>query len=74
MARRGGARIGCSGWSYEGWRHGPDPEGLAPRDRLAWYAERFATVELNTTFSRLPAESTVQPWARPRPRRGSPTR
>ncbi len=30
---------------------------------MAWYAERFATVELNTTFSRLPAESMVQPWA-----------
>jgi uncharacterized protein YecE (DUF72 family) len=55
--------VGCSGWSYDGWRGTVYPESL-PRSRwFTRYAELFDTVELNTTFYRMPALSTVQGWA-----------
>jgi len=57
------ARIGCSGYAYKDWR-GPVYAADAPaRTWFATYAERFDTVELNTTFYRLPSVSAVQQWA-----------
>ena len=41
-----------------GTRRGPPP-----RARLAYYAERFSTVEVDSTFYRVPTESMVQGWA-----------
>jgi len=32
------------------------------RDELAWYAERFRTVELNNPFYRLPEATTFRRW------------
>ena len=57
------ARIGTSGWSYPSWRPGFYPAGLDPSGFLAFYAERFLTVELNTTGYRLPAEEQFRRWA-----------
>jgi uncharacterized protein YecE (DUF72 family) len=55
-------RIGCSGYDYQGWRGVFYPEDL-PRSRwLEWYASVFDTVELNSTFYRLPAPETVDAW------------
>lgn len=59
---RGALWVGCSGFDYDAWSGGFYPEGLPRRDRLAWYAAAFNTVELNTTFYRLPGESTVTRW------------
>jgi len=59
----GRARVGCSGWSYKHWRGVLYPERGPERDWFARYAERFDTVELNATFYRLPAASTVEAWA-----------
>jgi uncharacterized protein YecE (DUF72 family) len=56
-------RIGTSGWSYPSWRPGFYPEGLAPADFLPFYAERFDTVELNSTGYRLPSEDQFRRWA-----------
>jgi uncharacterized protein YecE (DUF72 family) len=55
-------RLGCSGWSYEDWR-GPVYDRAPPRMWLARYAERFDTVEVNSTFYRLPRSSTAAAWA-----------
>src|SRR5207237_10853283 len=55
--------VGTSGWSYPTWRGGFYPAGLDPSRFLAFYAERFATVELNTTGYRLPAEDQFRRWA-----------
>jgi len=56
--------IGCSGWNYPHWRGGVFyPAGLAPTDWLSFYAEQFRTVELNTTFYRLPPRRAVERWA-----------
>lgn len=56
-------RVGCSGWSYPGWRPGFYPAGTPNGDFLGFYASRFATVELNTTAYRLPAEEQFERWA-----------
>lgn len=55
--------VGTSGWSYPSWRPGFYPAGTPPEEFLRFYAERFDTVELNTTGYRLPAEEQFRRWA-----------
>ncbi|MGN6692988.1 MAG: DUF72 domain-containing protein [Aquihabitans sp.] len=43
------------------------PHDLASRRWFEFYAQTFRTVELNTTFYRLPAESTVRQWEQQAP-------
>jgi uncharacterized protein YecE (DUF72 family) len=59
--------IGTSGWQYRHWREAFYPHGLAQRDWLEFYAARFATVESNAAFYRLPEERTFGDWARRTP-------
>ena len=56
-------RIGCSGWQYKDWREIVYPVGLPQRRWFEHYQQLFDTVELNSTFYRLPAASTVEGWA-----------
>jgi uncharacterized protein YecE (DUF72 family) len=56
-------RVGTSGWSYPSWRPGFYPAGTKPEEFLRFYAERFDTVELNTTGYRLPSEEQFARWA-----------
>lgn len=63
----GRARVGCSGWQYRDWRGVVYPRALPARQWFAYYAEHFDTVELNSTFYRLPAATTVERWARAAP-------
>ena len=56
-------KIGTSGWSYPSWRPGFYPDGLQPTEFLAYYAERFDTVELNSTGYRLPSADQFRKWA-----------
>jgi uncharacterized protein YecE (DUF72 family) len=56
-------RIGCSGWNYAHWRHGVFyPPRLAARNWLRFYAQHFDTVEINTTFYRLPKATAAARW------------
>jgi len=55
--------VGTSGWSYPSWRPGFYPAGLDPSRFLAYYAERFPTVELNTTGYRMPGAEQFRKWA-----------
>jgi uncharacterized protein YecE (DUF72 family) len=59
--------VGTSGWSYASWRPGFYPAGTDPASFLAFYAQRFPTVELNTTGYRLPAEDQFRRWAEQAP-------
>jgi uncharacterized protein YecE (DUF72 family) len=59
--------VGTSGWSYPTWRPAFYPAGTDPRDFLHLYAERFGTVELNTTGYRLPSEEQFARWAEQTP-------
>jgi uncharacterized protein YecE (DUF72 family) len=56
-------KIGTSGWSYPSWRPGFYPDGLQPAEFLGYYAERFDTVELNSTGYRLPSADQFRRWA-----------
>jgi uncharacterized protein YecE (DUF72 family) len=57
-------RIGLSGWNYKHWRDGVFyPPRLPPRRWLEYYARHFDTVEVNSTFYRLPRETAVENWA-----------
>jgi uncharacterized protein YecE (DUF72 family) len=62
-----GLYVGTSGWSYPSWRPGFYPASTKPADFLRHYAERFRTVELNTTGYRLPAEDQFTRWAEQTP-------
>jgi uncharacterized protein YecE (DUF72 family) len=55
-------RIGCSGWNYRDWRETFYPAGLPASRWLEHYAARFDTVEVNTTFYRLPRREAVARW------------
>jgi uncharacterized protein YecE (DUF72 family) len=63
----GDIRVGTSGWHYPGGKgtwNGPFYPATRPRgfDELRFYAERFDTVEVNTTFYRQPDASMCQKW------------
>lgn len=55
--------IGTSGWQYRHWREGFYPRGVAQARWLEYYAARFATVESNAAFYRLPEAETFTNWA-----------
>lgn len=59
--------VGTSGWSYPSWRPDFYSAGTQPKQFLAHYAERFNTVELNTTGYRLPPEEQFSRWAEQTP-------
>jgi uncharacterized protein YecE (DUF72 family) len=54
--------VGTSGWSYKHWKSVFYPDDVASKDWLAYYASRFDTVELNTTFYRTPPGSSFSAW------------
>jgi len=54
--------IGTSGWHYDHWRDRFYPEKLINAKWLEFYASHFTTVELNTSFYRLPSEATFATW------------
>ena len=59
--------IGCSGWDYADWRRRVYPQGLPPTRWLEHYARLFDTVEVNTTFYRLPRRESVARWVEQTP-------
>ncbi len=61
------AWVGCSGWNYDPWRGLLYPDGLGKQRWLERYAERFDTVEVNSTFYRLASRPAVQRWVEQTP-------
>ncbi|GAA1416267.1 DUF72 domain-containing protein [Streptomyces thermospinosisporus] len=54
--------VGTSGWQYRDWREVLYPAGVPMRLWLEEYAARFATVEINNAFYRLPSAETFAAW------------
>jgi uncharacterized protein YecE (DUF72 family) len=54
---------GTSGYSFKEWRGHFYPEKLPADAMLSYYAARLATVEINNTFYRMPAEIMLARWA-----------
>ena len=51
--------VGTSGYSHAEWKGSFYPEKISQKKMLAYYAERFSTVEVNYTFRQIPSEKTV---------------
>ncbi len=63
LMRMGEIRIGTCSWADEALSKHWYPKGLAAGERLAYYAKHFDTVEVDSTYYRLPAEEMVRRWA-----------
>ena len=72
-------RVGTSGWNYPSgtgtWngifyplQPARRPTGSKKFDELRFYAEHFDTVEINSTFYRVPTVATAKSWAERTPR------
>ena len=55
--------VGTSGYNYPEWKGSFYPADLPAAKMLPYYAARFATVEINYTFYRMPNEKLVSGWA-----------
>ncbi len=56
-------RIGPCSWAADALSKHWSPPGTPPKERLAYYAERFSTVEVDSTYYRVPTSRTVRGWA-----------
>lgn len=54
--------VGTSGWTYDGWRGSFYPKEVPKKRWLAWYAQQFATTEINGSFYRTPSLEAVEAW------------
>jgi len=56
--------VGLSGFSYKPWQGEGRfyPAELKQKDFFGYYAERFNTVEMDSTWYRMPPENGVQNW------------
>src|SRR6266511_6084237 len=56
-------RIGTCSWADESLSKHWYPKGVSSGERLAYYAEHYDTVEVDSTYYRLPVEEMVERWA-----------
>jgi uncharacterized protein YecE (DUF72 family) len=62
---RHAVRVGPAGWSYEDWKGIVYPEGAGSKfDQLAYLAEFFDTLEINSSFYHPPSPATSWSWVR----------
>jgi uncharacterized protein YecE (DUF72 family) len=54
--------LGTSSFTASGWNGSFYPRGMKPSDYLGFYAERFHTVEVDSTFYACPTARTVENW------------
>lgn len=60
-------RIGTSAFTAAGWEQAFYPAGMKPADYLSYYATKFNTVEVDSTFYRTPSAAVVNGWERKTP-------
>jgi uncharacterized protein YecE (DUF72 family) len=60
-------RVGTCSWADEALSKYFYPPGLPAGERLSYYAEEFDTVELDSTYYRLPVESMAARWVEQTP-------
>src|SRR5262245_29651882 len=54
--------LGTSSWSFDAWKGVFYPETTGKSEMLAFYARRFPTVEVNTSFYALSEPTTLIKW------------
>jgi len=57
-----GLLLGTSAFTANGWEGSFYPPGMKSRDFLTYYATRFNTVEVDSTYYGTPSASTVTAW------------
>lgn len=62
LREEGQVQVGTSGWHRPHWRGPFYPTEADPDTWLSRYAERFACVEIDESFHRLPAAETIKQW------------
>ena len=55
-------KIGCTGWSYQGWSGTFYPKNLKSSDWLKYYSKIFDITEINSTFYKIPNQEIVKKW------------
>lgn len=55
--------IGCSGFYYTDWKKVFYPEDLQKKNWLTYYAEKFNSVEINSSFYKIPDRKDLKNWA-----------
>jgi uncharacterized protein YecE (DUF72 family) len=60
-------RVGTCSWADEALSKYFYPPGLPAGERLRYYAEHFDTVEVDSTYYRLPVESMAARWSEQTP-------
>lgn len=54
--------LGTSAWNFDEWRGVFYPEKMTAKDFLPFYAGKFNSVEVNTSFYAIPRHTTVEGW------------
>jgi uncharacterized protein YecE (DUF72 family) len=62
MAKPAQIHLGTSAFTADGWEGVFYPAGLKPADYLSHYATQFGSVEVDSTFYRIPSPSMVKRW------------
>jgi uncharacterized protein YecE (DUF72 family) len=58
---------GCSGWSYEDWVGPFYPKDSKPKDFLKLYSSVFDSVEIDSSFYRIPNSFMISQWKKNTP-------
>ena len=58
----GKLRLGTSAFTAAGWPGTFYPEDLKPAEYLSYYAQHFDTVEVDSTYYRIPSLSMTRGW------------
>lgn len=54
--------VGCSGWSYEGWKNTFYPRNIDNKNYLSYYSKFFKFVEVDSTYYHIPSREAVRGW------------
>ena len=54
--------LGTIGWSYNFWKDSFYPSKAASKDFLSYYSTKFDSVEVDSTFYRIPTEQAITNW------------
>jgi uncharacterized protein YecE (DUF72 family) len=55
-------KIGCTGWSYDGWSGTFYPKKLSKSDWLGYYSSIFPITEINSTYYKIPDRVITKKW------------
>ena len=55
-------KIGCTGWSYQGWHGTFYPKNLQAKNYLKFYSKIFNLTEINSTYYKMPNQFMTRKW------------